>query len=103
MSIDLSSERPLSFQEALEHLPRRRGKLLHLSTLYRWADIGVRGVKLEIIKVGGATCTTLAAIQRFCQGVTDAPRKHTGGRLRASKARQRRANRAARALDRAGI
>ena len=71
--IDLSKENVLSLTEATKHLPRRRkGKRPHVATLYRWAQQGIRGVRLETIRVGGTMCTSLESLQRFCQQLTQA-------------------------------
>jgi hypothetical protein len=64
--IDLACESILTFAEARRRLPkRRREKQLHISTLYRWSQAGLHGVQLETIKIGGQTCTSLEALQRF--------------------------------------
>lgn len=69
--IDLQNETVISFGDAPAHLPRRRrGKKTHVATLYRWAQRGVRGVKLESLQVGGTRCTSIEAIQRFCERLT---------------------------------
>jgi len=41
------------------------GKRPHSSTWYRWWHDGVKGVKLETVKLGGQRYTTLAAVRRF--------------------------------------
>lgn len=65
--IDISKERVVSLTRAPRHLPpRRRAKRPNVATLYRWAQKGVRGVVLETIQVGGTKCTSLEALQRFC-------------------------------------
>ena len=65
--ITISSETILSLDEATHRLPKRRGgKRPHIATLYRWAQRGVRGVRLETIQVGGTLCTSVEALQRFC-------------------------------------
>lgn len=70
--IELESETVLSLTEAAAHLPRRRaGKRPHVATMYRWAQRGLRGVKLETIRVGGTLCTSLEALQRFCARLTE--------------------------------
>lgn len=46
-------------------LPKRRGKRVHLSTVYRWARPGVRGVRLEVTQVGAQRCTSRDALSRF--------------------------------------
>ena len=64
--INLKTETILSFSEVCRRLPRRRaGRPLHPATLYRWANPGLRGIKLETIQVGGTLCTSLEALQRF--------------------------------------
>jgi hypothetical protein len=73
--IDLSSESLLTFSEASQVLPRRRrGRKAHPSTFWRWASRGLRGVRLEIIRVGGVTYTSREALQRFADRLSsDAP------------------------------
>lgn len=69
--IDLATEKVISLTAATRHLPgRRQGKRPNVTTLYRWAQHGCRGVRLETIKVGGTTCTSLEALQRFCDALT---------------------------------
>ncbi|WP_437229290.1 DUF1580 domain-containing protein [Planctomicrobium sp. SH661] len=64
--IDLKTENVLSMTDATKQLPtRRRGKRIAVSTLYRWADRGLRGRRLETITIGGAKCASLEALQRF--------------------------------------
>jgi len=59
---------PVSLVPALPWLPaRRKGRKLHSSTVFRWIGRGVRGVKLEAVRVGGTLCTTEAALARFFQ------------------------------------
>ncbi len=69
--IDLAHESVLSLTDAVEHLPQRRGgRSVHVATLYRWAQRGVRGVKLEALQVGGTKCTSIEALQRFFERLT---------------------------------
>lgn len=64
--IDISSEQVITFTEARRRLPKRRlRKQPDISTLYRWCQTGLRGVRLESIKIGGQTCTSVEALQRF--------------------------------------
>jgi hypothetical protein len=73
MPIDIRSEQVLSFTAASK-LPcfayRRSGKRINVSTLWRWATAGVRGVKLETIMAGGSRVTSLEAIERFFEVLT---------------------------------
>lgn len=68
--IDIASETVVSFSDACRYLPRRRqGRKIHASTLWRWGTRGLRGVRLELLKVGGQTCTSVEALQRFFDGL----------------------------------
>ena len=99
--IDLSSETVMTLGQATKHLPRRRqGKKPHTSTIYRWAMNGVQGVRLEVIRVGGTLCTSLEALQRFCERCTDPSSRQPSS---TSKSREREIKEAQRELDAAGI
>src|SRR3954447_15412589 len=64
--IDTTNETVVSLAQAADDLPRRRrGKKTHVSTLYRWATVGCRGVVLETIQIGATRCTSRKALQRF--------------------------------------
>jgi hypothetical protein len=66
--IDSTTETLISFSEASDRSPRRgRGRKIHISTFYRWATIGCRGIVLETIQVGGSRCTSVEALDRFFQ------------------------------------
>lgn len=83
--IDITSETVVSLTEATQHLPRRRkGKRPNVATIYRWAQVGCKGVRLEIVQVGGTKCTSLEALQRFCDRLTNptAPTTSTTPRQR---------------------
>jgi hypothetical protein len=71
--IDISREELLSLAEAAEKLPaRRNGSRPHASTLYRWAKHGLNGVRLEVLRVGDTTCTSVPALQSFFDRLTNA-------------------------------
>jgi hypothetical protein len=64
--IDLAHETIVSLADAPAHLPDRRGgKRPHVSCMYRWAQRGLRGVRLETLQCGGTKVTSLEALQRF--------------------------------------
>lgn len=66
--IDLFSDADelLTFAQAAVVLPsRRQGKKVSISTLWRWATRGSRGVVLETKKLGGLTYTSREALTRF--------------------------------------
>jgi hypothetical protein len=73
MSIDPLSDELLTLPEAAAILPRRRkdtkGKntKVSASTLWRWHTRGSRGVRLEIVKVGGQTYTSREALRAFIE------------------------------------
>lgn len=99
--IDLTNENVLSFADAAERLSRRRaGKKPHVATLYRWAMRGCRGVKLETLRVGGTLCTSVEALQRFCERLSN-PTSTTLPPT--AKSRERQIAQAERELEQAGI
>ena len=71
MAIDVFAEKVLSLKEAISLLPKSpRNKTLNICTMYRWILRGLRSkdgmvVRLEVIKIGGTTCTSQEALQRF--------------------------------------
>ena len=103
--IDLTKEGPpipLSQVPSLPEVPRRPdGKKVHIATIYRWEKPGINGVQLEVLKCGGTKCTTVAAIHRFFQRLTEASQPDNQPRTR----RQQRSDvaQAEAELDRAGI
>jgi len=70
--IDVNEEQLLTLEEVTKRLPGRDGKRLHISSVFRWAQKGVAGVRLEVVKVGGRTYTTEESLQRFADQVTAA-------------------------------
>lgn len=71
MAIDLQTETVFTFAEAAKRLPKRRqGRPVHVATIHRWAKAGVRGVRLESLRLGGGLVTSAEALQRFCDRLT---------------------------------
>lgn len=71
--IEISEEHLLSLREASRRLPSARsGKSVHVSTLYRWTTRGVRGVRLETVRIGGTVFTSQEALQRFAAKLSSA-------------------------------
>jgi hypothetical protein len=80
MAIDPLSEEILSLSRAARRLPRvRNDRPVSPATLWRWASSGLRGVKLETVKLGGATCTSIPALQRFFAALNNQPVPVTRG------------------------
>ena len=101
---DPSEEQPIPLTRVpkmVRWLPRRRkGKRPHVSTIFRWALRGVRGIRLETIRIGGTLCTSEEALVRFFQRLSgEEPALPT----KTSRARRREIARAERELERAGI
>ena len=70
--LDLVNEGILTLTQAAKRLPKlRQGRPVHVATLWRWAHHGLRGIKLETMKMGGTRVTSLEALQRFFQKLSD--------------------------------
>lgn len=65
MALDFSNEHPITLVEVPKHVPKRHGKKVHYSTVYRWISKGARGRVLESALVGGVRYTTVEAVGRF--------------------------------------
>jgi hypothetical protein len=71
--IKLNAETIISLAEAARRVPsNHRGKPPHLSTLIRWIQTGSRGIRLEALRVGGRWVTSVEALQRFAERLTEA-------------------------------
>ena len=101
--IEIARECCFPLSEAPRHLPRgRRGRRIHISTTFRWAQRGLRGVRLETIRIGGMLYTSNEALQRFSERLTNLDR-HRNGDPDLCRSVDRRAARAEAELRRAGI
>ncbi|NLF06866.1 MAG: DUF1580 domain-containing protein [Pirellulaceae bacterium] len=102
--IDTQTETIITLTEAARLLPRRRaGRPVHVSCLYRWAQIGCRGVRLEIVQIGGTKCTSREAMQRFFGRLTAQANGQPVAPPPRSKSRQRQIDAAEKRLAAAGI
>jgi len=71
--IDTSTERLMPLKELpAAAIPGREGETVKIDTLRYWCTVGVRGIRLESLKVEGKYCTSIEAWNRFFQAVTDA-------------------------------
>jgi hypothetical protein len=69
--IDISTETLLTLSQAARlRPPGRAGRPTHPSTPYRWATRGIRGHRLEVVRLGGVTYTSREALQRFAERLT---------------------------------
>lgn len=97
-TVDLAHEEPLTLAEAARRLPRLRGdRKVHVSTLYRWVSRGLRGVRLEAVRLGRTLVTSQEALQRFAERLNAAHSEV--GVVEASRGLER----AERELDRHGL
>src|SRR5216683_1533854 len=72
MGIDPLTEETIPFAEAARRLPLLRAdRPVSPATLWRWASHGLRGVRLETVRVGGTRCTSLEALSRFFAALND--------------------------------
>jgi hypothetical protein len=98
--IVVGEEQLIPLREVPRHLPPRpSGKRVHISACYRWISRGVRGARLEALRIGGTTYTSLEALQRFSRHLENGPAPQVEAPV-SSRARQRaieRASQAARA------
>lgn len=91
MPINIAEEKVFPLGEVPDHVPKRRGgKKLNASTAFRWHSNGLRGIKLEVVRVGGTMCTSDEALQRFFDRLTaaDSPQA-TSPEIRTSAERAR--------------
>ena len=66
--IDTGVENLIPLRAVPQLLPSRpNGKRLHISAVYRWTLRGVKGIRLETVRIGGTTYTSREAIQRFSE------------------------------------
>lgn len=70
--IDLRRETAITLADVAQHVPKRRGRKIHYSTVFRWVTKGVRGRVLQSIKIGGIRYTTVEALERFLNESTSA-------------------------------
>jgi len=65
MAIDPNKEKLLSLADAAKELPPLNNKRPPISTLWRWCRKGLRGVKLDYVRVGRNIATSHEAMGRF--------------------------------------
>jgi hypothetical protein len=74
MPINVQTESIVSLTEATKLLPRRNGKRAAISTVWRWCRKGIKGVRLEYIRVGRNIATSREALNRFYEALAQADR-----------------------------
>jgi hypothetical protein len=103
--IDIHDDQLLTPAQAASLRPSgRRGRPTHPSTIYRWMKFGVRGVRLDSVRIGGSLYTSREAFQRFADQLTNPIPVPSSSSVPASKRRDRLSRmRAGSLLDRLGI
>ena len=71
MPIDLNNETVGSLSEIARMLPPYQGRRLHPSTLWRWSSKGLKGVRLETLRLGGRILCSVEAVTRFAANLTE--------------------------------
>lgn len=100
--INIVRDKLIPFADVPNMLPKKNGKKLNLSTIYRWHQRGLKGVRLEAVQYGGTLATTEVALNQFFHDLTAA----TEGRkpvIETPARRRRRIEAAERECEAAGI
>ena len=58
-------EELMSLSQVASFLPRKNGKKIHTSSIWRWITVGVRGVRLHSLRLGAKYFVTSEAIEDF--------------------------------------
>ena len=99
--IDIHNETLVSISETPKHLPRRpSGKTVHISAVYRWIKKGIKGIRLESARIAGCTYTSLEALQRWSDALSNSEEFTTEAKLIPPKARELQIEKAAEHVDR---
>ena len=95
--IDLTRENLIPLREVPQYLPRRNsGRRVHVSAVYRWAARGLKGTRLETVRIGGTTYTSEEALQRFADQLSLPRHSESAPPSRTTLSRQREIERAER-------
>jgi len=85
--IDLETDKLVTLAQAADFLPKLGGRRIHTTSIWRWCRKGVRGVKLEHAIIGSRIITSVQALNRFVNALSEAPMPE---RHRTHKPRMRR-------------
>lgn len=64
----IEHEALIPLRQAAKLIPSTRGpagKAIHIATMHRWITRGVRGQRLESVRIGGSRYTSVEAISRW--------------------------------------
>ena len=79
MRINTANEKLIALADAAQLVPRRNGRKIHISTLYRWSTVGCRGVVLETFQAGASRATSREAVARFFAKLTEQRQQKASG------------------------
>jgi hypothetical protein len=85
MTTSLFSEKAMSLASVAKAVPFRIGEYRVTTTsLWRWATSGGQArpgevLRLEAVRIGGRWVTSVAAVERFVQALTNRGQNNTGG------------------------
>src|SRR5262245_56519962 len=90
--IDFENESAIPWDEVPEILPRRHGKKVHISTVFRWMTVGLAGVVLPSVLIANKRFTTRQAVFRFLNTTSHLQREKlsTATKLGMQRAREQR-------------
>lgn len=72
MPIDIKTEETFFLRDAPLHLPPiRPGRKFDRCTIYRWAKSGRQGIVLETLQTPAGKLTSVEALQRFFEALSD--------------------------------
>jgi hypothetical protein len=63
-------EKLLPLSELAKLIPARDGRPIRVGTVRQWTLRGVRGVRLEAVRVGGRKMVSREALRRFVEATT---------------------------------
>jgi len=75
----LNQDNLLSLREAVRYVPSINGRRRAVSTLYRWCRRGIKGIRLEYVRVGRNVATTPEALERFFAALAAADGRDESG------------------------
>lgn len=70
MAIDMEREKLLTMSEATAYVPKRNGRKVHSTTIWRWVRYGSKGVFLDGLRTPSGWVTSVEAISRFMVELT---------------------------------
>lgn len=62
----------VSLADVAALLPLSRGRPVHHNTILKWITSGVRGIRLDAVKIGGRWYTSAESLKKFSVSLTDA-------------------------------